>query len=195
METFCKSWPAACWPPVTFSCASRKSFPRQHVKSTHHHGGDDDSDDVDGDVDDGDDVDGDDQYDNNDLGNKLKAAQGLADFQTFIATSWQGRSRQSPSFVFGNLSDFLCQSKEGWRHKVGEQSRKSELVPVNRISLTTQQPHFRRTLNPRDKNQVVCLINCFLQLKEGTDCIKENDLFEMFFGGLLLWGHWLCLRD
>ena len=28
METFCKSWPAACWPPVTFSCASRKSFPR-----------------------------------------------------------------------------------------------------------------------------------------------------------------------
>ena len=57
------------------------------------------------------------QYD--DLGNKLKAAQGLADFQTFIATSWQGRSRQSPSFVFGNLSDFLCQSKEGWRHKVG----------------------------------------------------------------------------
>ena len=118
METFCKSWPAACWPPVTFSCASRKSFPRQHVKSTHHHGGDDDSDDVDGDDDDGDDVDGDDQYDNDDLGNKLKAAQGLADFQTFIVTSWQGRPRQSPSFVFGNLSDFLCQSKEGWRHKV-----------------------------------------------------------------------------
>ena len=61
----------------------------------------------------------DDQYDKDDLGNKLKAAQGLADFQTFIATSWQGRPRQSPSFVFGNLSDFLCQSKEGWRHKVG----------------------------------------------------------------------------
>ena len=90
---------------------------------------------------------------------------------------------------------FCVNQKKVGDTKWQEQSRKSELVPVNRISLTTQQPHFRRTLNSRDKNQVVCLINCFFRLKLGTDCIKENDLFEMFFGGLWLWGHWLCLRD
>ena len=189
METFCKSWPAACWPPVTFSCASRKSFPRQHVKSTHHHGGDDD--------DDGDDDDGDDQYDLPMMifvtnSRPLKVLQTSRLLSPLLGKA----DHANHPHLSSAISQIFCvnQKKVG-DTKWGEQSRKSELVPVNRISLTTQQPHFRRTLNPRDKNQVVWLINCFLRLKEGTDCIKENDLFEMFFGGLWLWGHWLRLRD
>ena len=144
METFCKSWPAACWPPVTFSCASRKSFPRQHVKSTHHHGGDDDGD-------------GDDQYDLP-MMILVTNSRPLKVLQTSrLLSPLLGKADHAnhPHLSSATSQIFCVNQKKVGDTKWGEQSRKSELVPVNRISLTTQQPHFRRTLNPRDKNQVV----------------------------------------